>query len=76
MESAASVRFPLRVPNYPTANPFELPMRGFRNAGKEPALLMAILGGTDAGHVSWAPKVLEQARATGLKLDEQGNLIQ
>jgi mannose-6-phosphate isomerase-like protein (cupin superfamily) len=51
-------------------------MRGFRNAGKESGLLMAILGGTDAGHVSWTPKVLEQARATGLKLDEQGNLIQ
>jgi len=51
-------------------------MRGFRNAGKESALLMAILGGTDAGHVSWTPKVLEQARATGLKLDEQGHLIQ
>jgi quercetin dioxygenase-like cupin family protein len=51
-------------------------MRGFRNAGKESALLMAILGGSDAGHVSWTPKVLAQARATGLKLDEQGNLIQ
>ena len=51
-------------------------MRGFRNAGKESALLMAILGGTDAGHVSWMPKVLEQAQATGLKLDAHGNLIQ
>ena len=51
-------------------------MRGFRNAGKESALLMAILGGTDAGHVSWTPKVLEQAQATGLKLDGHGNLIQ
>jgi len=51
-------------------------MRGFRNAGKEIGLLMAILGGTDAGHVSWTPKVLEQARATGLQLDEQGNLVQ
>lgn len=51
-------------------------MRGFRNTGKESALLMAILGGTDPGRVSWAQKVLDQAKQTGLKLDEYGNLIQ
>lgn len=50
-------------------------MRGFRNVSNEEAYLMAILGGTDAGRVSWAPKVLEKARQTGLQLDEQGNLI-
>jgi uncharacterized RmlC-like cupin family protein len=50
-------------------------MRGFRNAGNEGAYLMAILGGTDAGRVGWAPQVLEKAKQTGLKLDEQGNLI-
>lgn len=49
-------------------------MRGFRNVGQEEAYLMAILGGTDAGRVSWAPQVLEQARQTGLQLDAQGNL--
>ena len=41
-------------------------MRGFRNVGQDEAYLMAILGGTDAGRVSWAPQVLEQARQTGL----------
>lgn len=51
-------------------------MRGFRNVGKESAHLMAILGGTDAGKVSWAQKVLEQAKQTGLKLDAHGDLVQ
>ena len=50
-------------------------MRGFRNVGREEAYLMAILGGTDAGRVNWAPQVLEQARQTGLQLDTQGNLV-
>jgi uncharacterized RmlC-like cupin family protein len=50
-------------------------MRGFRNAGSEAACLMAILGGTDAGHVSWAPEVLERAKQTGLGLDAAGNLV-
>lgn len=50
-------------------------MRGFRNAGPDDGYLLAILGGTDAGHVAWAPKVLEQAKQTGLELDQQGNLI-
>jgi mannose-6-phosphate isomerase-like protein (cupin superfamily) len=49
-------------------------MRGFRNVGATDGYLMAILGGTDAGHVTWAPKVLEQARATGLVLDAEGSL--
>jgi hypothetical protein len=50
-------------------------MRGFRNVGKESGYLMAILGGTDAGRVSWASQVLEKAKQTGLQLDEQGNLV-
>ena len=50
-------------------------MRGFRNAGATEGYLMAILGGTDAGHVTWAPQVLEQARDTGLALDAEGNLL-
>ena len=50
-------------------------MRGFRNAGNEDAYLMAILGGSDAGKVAWAPAVLERAKQTGLELDEQGNLV-
>ena len=50
-------------------------MRGFRNAGTQDGYLIAILGGTDAGHVAWAPQVLEQAKETGLKLDARGNLV-
>jgi predicted Zn-dependent peptidase len=33
-------------------------MRGFRNAGTEESVLLAILGGSDSGHVTWSPKVL------------------
>jgi len=50
-------------------------MRGFRNVGEEAAYLLAILGGTDAGRVVWAPQVLEAARRTGLALDAHGNLV-
>src|SRR3984893_9677315 len=48
-------------------------MRSFRNAGGEDAYLMAILGGTDAGRVTWPPEVVEKARQTGLRLDAEGN---
>ncbi len=50
-------------------------MRGFRNAGSEDAYLLAILGGTDAGRVTWATEVLERAKRTGLALDAEGNLV-
>ncbi len=50
-------------------------MRGFRNVGNEEAYLLGILGGTDAGRVTWAPAVIERARETGARLDEEGNLI-
>jgi quercetin dioxygenase-like cupin family protein len=50
--------------------------RGFRNLADRPdALLMAIIGGPDAGKVDWHPSVLAQARATGLSVDDDGNLI-
>ena len=49
-------------------------MRGFRNISAEHAYLMAILGGTDPGRVSWSETVLSRARETGLELDAQGNL--
>lgn len=50
-------------------------MRGFRNAGAQEHCLLAILGGADPGRVTWASKVLERARQTGLALDESGNLV-
>lgn len=51
-------------------------MRGFRNDGEETAHLMAILGGSNAGKVTWSKKVLEEARESGLDLDDDGNIIE
>ena len=50
-------------------------MRGFRNLGSEDSFLLAILGGSDAGHVTWSPKVIEAARQHGAQLDDRGNLV-
>ena len=50
--------------------------RGFRNlSGGADALLMAIIGGPDAGKVDWHPSVVVEARKTGLAVDDDGNLI-
>jgi quercetin dioxygenase-like cupin family protein len=49
--------------------------RGFTNIGNEPGFLWAVLGGDDAGHVTWAPRVFEMARDYGLLLLENGQLI-
>lgn len=50
--------------------------RGFRNVSDHPqALLMAIVGGPDAGKVDWHPSVVGEARKTGLSVDDEGNLI-
>jgi mannose-6-phosphate isomerase-like protein (cupin superfamily) len=50
--------------------------RGFRNlSGGADALLMAIIGGPDAGKVDWHPSVVAEARRTGLSVDDDGNLI-
>ena len=51
-------------------------MRGFRNESDGHAYLMAILGGSGAGKVTWAKKVLKQAAETGLTLDTVGNLVE
>lgn len=51
-------------------------MRGFRNVGDEHGYLMAILGGSDAGRVAWAQRVLDQAAETGLSLDSAGNVME
>ena len=50
--------------------------RGFRNVGDEPdSLLIALVGGPDAGKVDWHPTVIEEARKTGLSVDDDGNLL-
>lgn len=49
--------------------------RGFENIGDDYGMIMAILGGDDAGGgVIWAPQVIEDARDHGLVLSEKGKL--
>jgi quercetin dioxygenase-like cupin family protein len=49
--------------------------RGFENIGTDYGMIMAILGGNDAGGgVIWAPQVIEDARDHGLVLSEKGKL--
>lgn len=57
---------------------FDIPtgiFRGFENVGTDYGMIMAILGGDDAGGgVVWAPQVIEEAKAHGLVLAENGRL--
>lgn len=57
---------------------FDIPtgiFRGFENIGTDYGIIMAILGGDDAGGgVIWAPQVIEDARDHGLVLSETGKL--
>jgi mannose-6-phosphate isomerase-like protein (cupin superfamily) len=57
---------------------FDIPtdiFRGFENIGTDYGMIMAILGGDDAGGgVVWAPHVIEDAREHGLVLAETGKL--
>jgi quercetin dioxygenase-like cupin family protein len=49
--------------------------RGFENVGTDYGMIMAILGGDDAGGgVTWAPQVIEDAAEHGLVLGENGVL--
>ena len=49
--------------------------RGFENIGTEYGMIMAVLGGDDAGGgVHWAPQVIEDAADHGLILGENGKL--
>jgi mannose-6-phosphate isomerase-like protein (cupin superfamily) len=46
--------------------------RGFRNAGEEKGYLLVVIGGTDAGRLTWAPDVLEASVRAGKTLDAAG----
>lgn len=49
--------------------------RGFENIGTDYGMIMAILGGDDAGGgVIWAPQVIEDAKDHGLVLGQNGKL--
>jgi hypothetical protein len=51
-------------------------MRGFINEGDNHNFIMAILGGSDSGSVSWAKNVIEGAEKTGLRLNEDGTITE
>jgi quercetin dioxygenase-like cupin family protein len=57
---------------------FDIPtgiFRGFENVGQDYGMIMAILGGDDAGGgVIWAPQVIEDAADHGLILGQNGKL--
>jgi quercetin dioxygenase-like cupin family protein len=49
--------------------------RGFENVGTDYGMIMAVLGGDDAGGgVTWAPQVIQDAADHGLVLAETGRL--
>lgn len=49
--------------------------RGFENIGTDYGMIMAVLGGDDAGGgVTWAPQVIQDAADHGLVLGENGQL--
>jgi mannose-6-phosphate isomerase-like protein (cupin superfamily) len=50
--------------------------RGFSNIGTEPGFLMTVLGGDDTGGILWSPDVLQRARATGLWLGRDNQMIE
>ena len=51
-------------------------MRGFKNEGNSYGLVMAILGGSDSGNVIWENNVVEEAKKTGLRLNEDGTITE
>ena len=51
-------------------------MRGFKNEGDSHGFIMAILGGSDSGNVSWAKDVIEGAEKTGLRLNKDGTITE
>ena len=49
--------------------------RGFSNTGSTHGFLMTVLGGDDTGGIIWSPDVMRRARATGLYLGRDNQLI-
>ena len=50
--------------------------RGFRYIGEGRGSLLAVVGGPDAGNITWHPAVIEKARETGIAVDDDGVLIE
>ena len=51
-------------------------MRGFRNVGDETAVMLAVVGGKDPGRVGWPDSLMEAAKAAGLMLNADGDLVE
>lgn len=49
--------------------------RGFYNSGDSDAIVMAVLGGPEAGAVAWHPIVIEEARAAGVNVSDDGKIL-
>ena len=49
--------------------------RGFSCVGSRHGFLMTVLGGDDTGGIIWSPEVMRRARATGLYLGRDNQLI-
>ena len=49
--------------------------RHYTNIGNVEGLLLTVLGGRDSGKVTWAKKVLDEAREHGVALDERGEIV-
>ena len=49
--------------------------RGFSNHGRTHGFLMTVLGGDDTGGIIWSPEVMRRARATGLYLGRDNQMI-
>ena len=47
-------------------------MRGFRNAGTQPALMLAVVGEHDPGKVGWPESMKQKARSAGFELTDEG----
>jgi len=48
--------------------------RGFRNESEADAVMLAVLGGDDPGHVTWSPEILTAVRERGYELGPDGNI--
>jgi len=49
--------------------------RGFRNVGKEAAMMLAIIGGTNPGKVLWPQETIDEAKKYGIEFDVSGDLV-
>jgi quercetin dioxygenase-like cupin family protein len=48
--------------------------RAYKNIGNKTAHIMAILGGTDPGHVIWSKRTLDEAAERGVTIDIDGKV--